>query len=501
MYSSKINNYVCYVVLLAIHVGFVWALPYFPTQDGPSHVYNLVILRDLLLGGRDWGSYFSYQLHAVPNLGFNVITYPLLSVLSPFAAEKLFISIYMLLMGISVPILLRTFGRNPFPFAFLVFPVIFNFAMLKGFYSFIIAVPPFLLAFSLAWKIRKSSLACRAIILNMSAFILFYLHLLAFVFYLLSLTAIIVAETGGVRRAVRSLAALFLILCPVLVNLVFYLRNGMESFKPDFVYKLTLFRINNLISDLVLFSTVNLSPWQLLPATLFVTIIIACGCRPIKEICHRRLNGENHDSGAMVILLLATSLLLIYFSCHGVYFNQRIPWVILLILLPLLRMPASYFFNQYGPMLIVATVVLFFAIDAGVMWQQSAKVRSFLSGLEYALPKGAPVLTYKRNKIEWSRVDVLLHAASYYGVLAGSVDLGNYESGLYQFPVRFLPRVGSVPNSKRVSYEPENIEWSDYPAIRFLIGWEVDANDGECLRKSFHPVWGNGALTIWQRND
>jgi hypothetical protein len=72
-----------YVIFLAVHIGVVWLLPYVPTQDGPSHIYNLVILKDLLNGGKEWGDYFTAQLFAVPNLGFHLIAYPLLSVFPP----------------------------------------------------------------------------------------------------------------------------------------------------------------------------------------------------------------------------------------------------------------------------------------------------------------------------------------------------------------------------------------------------------------------------------
>ena len=94
-----------YVFSLAVHIGIVWLLPYVPTQDGPSHIYNLVILKDLLNGGKEWGDYFTAQLFAVPNLGFHLIAYPLLSVFPPLIVEKIFISTYMVLLGVSVPLI------------------------------------------------------------------------------------------------------------------------------------------------------------------------------------------------------------------------------------------------------------------------------------------------------------------------------------------------------------------------------------------------------------
>ena len=82
-----------YLLLLAAHIGFIWWLPYFPTQDGPSHLYNMVILRDLLNGGEEWGRYFEYQLRIVPNMGFTLFAYPLLYFFPALIVEKIFLSI------------------------------------------------------------------------------------------------------------------------------------------------------------------------------------------------------------------------------------------------------------------------------------------------------------------------------------------------------------------------------------------------------------------------
>jgi hypothetical protein len=493
------NNLVYYVVLLFAHIGLVWTLPFFPTQDGPSHVYNLVILHDLLNGGKSWGDFFTFELHAVPNLGFNLIAYPLLGIYPPFTVEKIFLSVYMVLMGVSIPCFLRVFGSAPFPFSYLVFPVIFNFALLKGFYSYALAVPLFLLACALSWKVRDKSLVTKAIICNVNAIVLFYFHLLPFFFYLLFLAAVAIALTEGVKQKSYSLAGLLFILSPVLANLVIYLNKGAESFRSDFDYAMTPIRFNNLIGDLFLFSTVNFSPWQLLPGVLLMAAIIKCGYQPIKNLCQQWLKGEHVAPEAKVLLLTNFFLLCVYFFHYGVYFNQRFPWVIMIILLPLLRMPETTFLKRHGQAIIVVIVTIFFVIDAGVMWQQSSKVETFLSGLRVGLPKGAQVLTYRRYKGEWSRVDVLLHAVSYYGVLAGCVDMGNYETGLYQFPIRFQPTLGRVPTPKQASYAPETIDWDEHPSVRFLFGWELEKRDRQQLGKFFQPIWVKGAFSLWER--
>ncbi|MFY9584004.1 MAG: hypothetical protein WAR21_05880 [Candidatus Acidiferrales bacterium] len=72
---------ILYMILLAAHLAVVWLLPFFPTQDGPSHVYNLVVYRDLLHGKGAWDRFYVLNERSISNQGFFLIAYPLRSVL------------------------------------------------------------------------------------------------------------------------------------------------------------------------------------------------------------------------------------------------------------------------------------------------------------------------------------------------------------------------------------------------------------------------------------
>lgn len=73
------NGYLLlYIFLLIINVIFVWWVKYFPTQDGPSHIYNLFIYYDLANGGSHFDMYVERRSLFSLNMGFFVIAYPLL---------------------------------------------------------------------------------------------------------------------------------------------------------------------------------------------------------------------------------------------------------------------------------------------------------------------------------------------------------------------------------------------------------------------------------------
>jgi len=500
-YDSRLYYY---VVCLAAHIGVVWLLPYVPTQDGPSHIYNLVILKDLLNGGKEWGDYFTVQLHAVPNLGFHIIAYPLLSFFPPLIVEKIFISCYTVLMGASVPLLLRTFNRPVFPLAYLVFPVIFNYTLLMGFYSYAISVPLFILAFALSWKLRNRSIYVKFICLNIAGFALFYFHLIPFIFFLMSLVAIIIAESGGYKRKIQELLKLLIILLPSLLNLIFYLSQGTNSLFPAASYLLSFSRFVELLVDLTCFSTVNYSLWQLFPASLFLFLIVLFGQTAVKDIYKRLTQSGDIPTSEKTLIYLVAAFIAIYLLApsyvgSGAYFNQRFPWVILLIIIPLLRVPDTGLFKRFGPIVIASVVAICFAFNAATLWEQNLRVKKFLSGLNAQVPKGAFVMTYKPASVQWSRVDVLLHAASYYGLFRGCVYIGDYETAFHYFPVRFKKVLPAFPSPYQMAYEPATIDWTSYPSIQYLLGWEVGHMDKDELQRYFLIVKEDGPLTVWQR--
>jgi hypothetical protein len=505
MIKSNYGRVIFYIFLLIAHIGLVWWLPYLPTQDGPSHIYNLVILHDLLNGGKEWGDFFSYQLSAVPNLGFILLAYPLLHFFPPLVVEKIFLSLYIVLMGVSVPFFLRTFEKPAFPISYFVFPVIFNYTLFMGFYSYIVAVPLFLLAFSLAWRIRNSSTVCKFLCLNILGIVIFYVHLIPFIFFLLSLIVITVAESADCKKNIKNLLKLLLITSPSILNLLYYLKFSTSSSMPDFSYLLSLSRYVRLFIELLYFSTANFLPWQILPASLFMLLIVMIGYHSIRYILRRQLQTRNITASEKTLLYFSLILIFIYLLAPfsfggGLYFNERFPWVILLISLPILRIPETILSKRIIWIVIAGVVSIFFIFNAVILWRQSSKVEKFLSGLHVKLPKGALVMTYKPNAPQMTTVDILLHTSSYYGILKGYVDIGNYEADTDLFPIRFNKTESTARQKYQTVYKAKNINWENYPEIQYLLAWEIDNREREVLNKHFHIIWEQDEFNIWQRN-
>jgi hypothetical protein len=499
---SMSKNFIIYLILLALHIGLVWWLPYFPTQDGPSHLYNLVILRDLLNGGKEWGAFYTHHLHPVPNLAFEAISYPLLKIFHPLVVEKIFISLYMFLLGASLPLFLRTFGRSPFPLSFLALPVVFNFTLMMGFYSFVLAVPLFLIGASLAWKCRNCSPICQFFVFNSAGMIIFFAHLIPFICFIMFLFAMLLAEIREFRHFFAKAAKLTTIISPSLLCFLFYILAGQGNSNNSQVVRVTM---DYLCSDLFFFSTVTFTPLQMVPAYLFLNLIIIGAYMSFK---HFSSNGWRFTDSApekRTLLIFLIILVVIYFFMPfrfggGSYFNERLPWVILLTSLPLLFLAETQPKRNFIAFAGIIITVLFWSCNVVVFSHQSKIVKEYLHGLKTGLPGGAFVMTYKTKDAGWSRADVLAHAASYYGIYNGCVDVGNYEAGLPYFPVQFRKTLPTFPSLDQITYEPAKINWPLYPCIRFLFGWDLDTGERIRLGYEFHIIREEGRLTVWQRN-
>ena len=150
--------------------------------------------------------------------------------------------------------------------------------------------------------------------------------------------------------------------------------------------------------------------------------------------------------------------------------------------------------------MIAGVVTISVAFNAAILWDQNLKVKKFLGGLNAGIPKGAFVMTYKPLAVQWSRVDVLLHAASYYGLFRGCVNVGNYETTSHYFPVRFKKTLPAFPSPYQMAYDPASIDWALYPSVQYLLGWDVSNDEKKKLVKYYRISREDGQLSIWQRH-
>lgn len=122
-----------FACLLVLHVVPIWLVRWFPTQDGPLHVENVLAL--LQAGSPLLQQHYVANWGPQPNWLTQLLLIPLLQVFSPVVAEKLVLTGYTLLLPLAFRTVLPR-GRRGWWAALAVFPFVHSYPFHMGFWNF-----------------------------------------------------------------------------------------------------------------------------------------------------------------------------------------------------------------------------------------------------------------------------------------------------------------------------------------------------------------------------
>jgi len=493
---------ILYLSLIGFHIALVWGLAFFPTQDGPSHIYNLVILKDLINGGKIWGDFYYYDLNFFPNLGFHIISYPMLYFFNPITVERIFLTIYILMISFAVPLFIHEFNKKALYFSFLVFPVIFNFPLMMGFYSYVVSVPLFILFFCLSWKLRFKKSTELFIYYNLMGLILLMFHLIGFCIFMMAIFSIFLTRLSGDNWFKKILRYTIIMSPSIIVFGCYYLK--INDSPGRFEYLSVFNRWGNLFADLFFFTSIKFAKLEILSAVPFSIVVFFCLFVFFREKSYDFGELKKEPSNQAPLIHFFLFMLVVYFLSpsnlgDGAFFNLRLPFVILLTILPLLKIPDKIIFKR--GILIIVPLISFFSCftNAVSFYQESKKVELYTAGLGVEIPEKSILMSYKIRKPGFTIIDVLLHAVSYYGLEKKCVDIGNYEARTRLFPVRLKKKDDSLPNIHEIEWEVEKINTENYALIDYLISWQLESKHEKKIRSSYRMIFQNSDLKIWMR--
>ena len=190
-----------FIVLIVLYVLPIWIFKYFPSQDGPSHIYNSFILRHYNDPRYVFAKFYEIRKAPVPNWASHAIMMLLTYLVPPLIAEKLLLTIYVVLMAFSMFYLLRSVQKDKIPLVFLGFPFIYNYILLMGFYNFSIGTALFMLIIGYWWRHYDAFCPKNSLILALLLILLYFCHLVPLVLAILAIT--LLASWNVVTRPSR----------------------------------------------------------------------------------------------------------------------------------------------------------------------------------------------------------------------------------------------------------------------------------------------------------
>jgi hypothetical protein len=512
--------------LIVFCLSMFWWTDYFPSQDGPIHAYNSYLIAHL--GSPAYAhlrAYFEIGSLQSPYWVAHLLLAAPMRACSPWVAERLFLSMYLMLTVGSLAYYGRSKGTPSRAAAFLALPLCFHHLLHMGYWSFSIGIPVFFFTLGMWLRALPAPRPLQYLALSMMLLFCFYCHLV--VAALLAAAVVVVSVLAWGCRPRRFLP-LFLALSPLCVL-------SIAFFAPHNVGLGHRWSTFNLAWYLLRFDVLNsFSPkesWFAIPlAVVFWSLLLMA----VIERLEGCTGGRVAEASGRVRLWPRTSrtfvrycanvsphvwvglfTLAVYWavpdSLHtlagsasvGSAFSQRLAIFPLLAFLPLLRLPR----NPRWAAVFLSTAVLASAAKlASTMaryQEQSRVIARYASAVPLISPKSRVlVLNAGQEGSSW-RIQVLRHAGSYYSLRSGSVDLGNTFADIPLYPVRFRSSKGRTrPNPALIEGEIDRLDFSAFAEqLDYVVGWQWPAASPlpRRLRRWFVKIHDSDGLVVWRK--
>lgn len=440
--DSRRVCFALFVLLAFLELWPVWALPYVPNQAGGAHLYNASVL----LWQGDWPlvrEYFDLRLTVAGNFGRHLLMGALMPLTGPLVAEKLVVTVMMLLLPAGGWFVLRAAGAGNPEFALWAFLLVKGPMFYLGMWNFLLALGLLLVSLALFAGDEKPWSLRRIAMLGLLSGAVYSFHSVPWLMMagcagLWWVWARIIEFRAGFWRALpaalRRLAPAAVALLWPAVPLFLYLARSeqLRDVASDRPFNnLWLFYsgafLSNSATELMGLRRVTMGFMALLAALAL----------------YRRLRSRFRfeTADALLVIAAANSCALAYLppviGSFG-FVNQRFALMAgLFVLLWLGCQRWAGGLRLAAAALCVACVAVhsWHGYTLAAHWQPAV---AELASAGSAIPAGVTVLPVQANKDTSGGFNPLLHPAGYWSPKE-FVDLRNYEAFTRHFPVSYRP--------------------------------------------------------------
>jgi len=488
--------FILYVALALTHLVPVWRVPYLPTTDGPSHVYNAAVLRELAAGSPAFTRVYEADPRPCPNWVTHALLAGGLSFATPATAEKLVFSVIVLTFLFGAWRLAGLFDRRNAVWAFLVMPLSYHVLLQMGFYNYSlgVALVPFALA---SWWDGRARRGWRPRTATAVWLLLCY-----FTHALPAAIALVLVGIGWIvlsrRRPWRDQWPELIAFAPAAALLCWFFvavpsPGGHWTWAGAFTWQL-LFRVGLLFTlDVrqIAFSTAL--------GVAFGVLIVLTFLLENVDWQRRRLRFRERDGALFAAIFAATLHIAAPLSVEeGLVLKMRLLVFPYLLVLPWLspRLPRALFACVFAA---VALGNVLFIRNA---WKPNAyAIRSRIAPFAAARSERTFVSLIFDRTAPRSPLPLLAHIASYRATESRLVDLGNYEASLAYFPVKFRPgiRHPSIYDLETAPQDFDPAAWAD--DVELIYTWKMPPGSPveERLRARYRVIAEEGEARLWER--
>lgn len=408
----------------------IWLLPYFPTQDGATHLTIARVLRDYdKPESQVLRDVFERNGEAVPNRFIYFVLADVLRFVSVPAAEKILLSAYVILLPLAVRYAVAGVAAENAFLAVLALPFTFNFLLDMGFYNFSLSLVAFFVA--LGWWLRHRDRfgPWAALVFAGLSMWVYFCHGVALVALLAT-----VGTAALAKRDLRSLAWLALASLPAAALTVSY-AGELGGYRGWLPLPDRLWRLGTLNALVAIDSRIDL-----LAALLAVALA---------AVAFRLLTRKHQQTGLGLAVLALLVLALAAPQAMGIgnFITDRLVLFPYMVLIPWLAAFEHGSRSRLGLEILGAAIALGML---GLLVPRWHEVNLYLAEMTPALERVEPGSTYLPLAFSWEgeapdggpvvhRVYPFLHAGDHVSARRSVANLNLFAAGTDAFPIRYRP--------------------------------------------------------------
>lgn len=504
----------------------------FISMDGPAHLYNSMIIKDLLVGDSElYDEFFRFNPRIEPNWIGHALMIILLFPFEPMLAEKLVVAIYVIGFMLGFRYLVSAVKKGSAYTSYFGFAFVYTMPLHMGFYNFNLGLVSMFLLIGFWVKNSRSLNLKRAIQLFLLLVLGFFSHISTLAFAVLAMGVIEIVWfvkdlLGGqldVSSILKRYAIIVLICAPIgLLSLLFFQNHGGTGFHLDSASFSDQWRILKSIWPLNIFSmhweepiTEKLYPTFVTLA--FVSILFSLCKLEWRERFVLKVRGLKIESLLRHSFLIISGLFLIAFVIlppdvsSGGYVKVRL-------LIAFFVFLVAWFATTRIPLLIVVPFVAVMIFTNHQLFEYRKEFGREHQGIVEELKVAS-------GHIEEGSVVVPIfethhwfygHISNYLGTMKPMILLDNYEAVTGYFPLLWKPSPSPfeflpLPSRNFCSSDIKNLENEVVP-VDVIVHyqeenakreWACDTEFEELFESEYTlaHVSESGKLKVYRKKD
>jgi len=500
------------VVLLAVLIVLslipLWSTEYFPSQNGPAYLSIIQIFKNLHNPAFNYTDYYELHPYVIPNLLFNVIIYIFSFIFPLLVAEKIALSVYVILWPISVFYFISRVDPSKTVLGFISFLYIYNWFLFRGYFNFCLALALFFFWFGY-WYQHKNNLKIKNIVnLNILSLLLYLSHLYVFLLLFFTLAVYILVE----KRSFRKILNILKLCLPSVILLLYYLNFSFHHSNwvhNEFTYHIdgiadnplliTFYVIKMTFKWLYCFSKMDF--WLTFLPHLFIIFLI------IKKIMNSRANSLrtiinsflNNKFLAILLFLLIFHWSLPWSSLWG--WNKigaRAAPFLFVFSLAFVDKFSSKSIEKVFVIIVMLTSVSLYTLMTKQIIEKNNLITEFNSGIARIERNKTILPMLSESSMFGNRLRPLIRAVNYYNIAKGGAN--PYTAAMWNtlgpvwykhYPINdFLPQV----NDKTIAASIQRVK----EVYDYVLLWRQDTSIEQLLQANhFNLLYHNNRLKIY----